>query len=57
MLTHDGRRTTDDARRTTHDDGRQSIAIGNLTDSGDLKSPLSSFENLMVNMNKLESPF
>ena len=31
MLTHDG-------RRTTHDDGRQPIAIGHLSDSGDLKS-------------------
>ena len=30
MLTHDG-------RRTTHDDGRQPIAIGHLSDSGDLK--------------------
>ena len=25
------------ARRTTHDDGRQFIAIGHLTDSGDLE--------------------
>ena len=31
MLTHDG-------RRTSHDDGRQPIAIGHLSDSGDLKS-------------------
>ena len=30
MLTHEG-------RRTTHDDGRQLIAIGHLSDSGDLK--------------------
>ena len=30
MLTHD-------ARRTTNDDGRQPIAIGHLSDSGDLK--------------------
>ena len=37
MLTDDGRWTTDDARRTTHDDGRQPIAIGHLSDSGDLK--------------------
>ena len=29
MLTHDG-------RRTTHDDGRQPIAVGHLSDSGDL---------------------
>ena len=28
---------TDDAHRTTHDDGRQPIAIGHLSDSGDLK--------------------
>ena len=28
---------TDDARRTPHDDGRQPIAIGHLSDSGDLK--------------------
>ena len=33
MLTHDARRTTDD-------DGRQPIAIGHLSDSGDLKSSL-----------------
>ena len=26
-----------DGRRTTHDDGRQPIAIGHLSDSGDLK--------------------
>ena len=26
-----------DARRSTHDDGRQPIAIGHLSDSGDLK--------------------
>ena len=32
MLTHDG-------HRTTHDDGRQPIAIGHLSDSGDLKKP------------------
>ena len=31
MLTHD-------AQRTTHDDGRQPIAIGHLSDSGDLKT-------------------
>ena len=31
MLTHDG-------RRTTHDDGPQPIAIGHLSDSGDLKT-------------------
>ena len=34
MLTHDG-------RRTTHDDGRQPIAIGHLSDSGDLKTMLN----------------
>ena len=27
----------DDARPTTHDDGRQPIAKGHLSDSGDLK--------------------
>ena len=27
----------DDGRRTTHDDGRQPIAIGHPSDSGDLK--------------------
>ena len=37
MLTDDARRTMDDAQRTTHDDGRQPIAIGHLSDSGDLK--------------------
>ena len=31
MLTHDG-------RRTTVDEGRQPIAIGHLSDSGDLKN-------------------
>ena len=36
MLTHDARRTTDD-------DGRQPIAIGHLSDSGDLKiAPIES---------------
>ena len=35
MLTHDGRRTTDD-------DGRQPIAIGHLSDSGHLKSQFSA---------------
>ena len=33
----DKKMLTDDARRTTHDDGRQPIAIGHLSDSGDLK--------------------
>ena len=28
---------TDHGRGTTHDDGRQPIAIGHLSDSGDLK--------------------
>ena len=28
---------TDDVRWTTHDNGRQPIAIGHLSDSGDLK--------------------
>ena len=28
---------TDDARRTPHDDGRQPIATGHQSDSGDLK--------------------
>ena len=31
---------TDDGRRTPHDDGRQPIAIGHLSDSGDLKNIL-----------------
>ena len=29
---------TDNARRSTHDDRRQTIAIGRLSDSGDLKT-------------------
>ena len=37
MLTDDGRRTPHDAHHTTHDDGRHTIAIGHLRDSGDLK--------------------
>ena len=28
---------TDDAQRTTHDDGRQHLAIGHLSELGDLK--------------------
>ena len=39
MLTHDGRRTTDD-------DGRQPIAIGHLSDSGDLKK--SAYDQFCV---------
>ena len=30
------KRLTHDARRTTNDDGRQPIAVGHLSDSGDL---------------------
>ena len=37
---------TDDARRTTHDDGRQPIAIGHLSDSGDL---IKDLQNQLVN--------
>ena len=42
MLTDDAqvvieKMLTDDARRTPHEDGRQSIAIGHLSGSGDLK--------------------
>ena len=38
MLTDDGRNTTHDARRTTHVDRHKPIAIGNLSDSGDLNN-------------------
>ena len=41
MLTHDG-----DARRKTHDDGRQPIAIGHLSDSGDLKIRKTHLSNV-----------
>ena len=34
----------DDGRRTTHDDGRQPIAIGHLSDSGDLKITSMTFK-------------
>ena len=34
------RRTTHDGRRKTDSDGRQSIGIGHLSDSGDVKSSL-----------------
>ena len=43
MLTDDGRRTTNDERRTTNDDGRKPIAIGHLSDSGDLKNQFFDF--------------
>ena len=35
------------SRRTSHDDGRQPIAIGHLSDSGDLKN-MYRFENFEV---------
>ena len=36
---------THDARRTTHDVGRRPIAIGHLSDSGDLKINTSEWHN------------
>ena len=38
----------DDARRTTHDDGRQPIAIGHLSDSGDLKSFMKNTMSVLL---------
>ena len=35
---------TEDGQRTTHDAGRQPIAIGHLSDSGDLKKTVAFSE-------------
>ena len=45
MLTHDAWHTTDD-------DGRQPIAIGHLSDSGDLKTESEWLERSANNANK-----
>ena len=47
----------DDAHRTTHDDGRQPIAIGHLSDSGDLKILLDPpYKNVHLRVQLVPSP-